>query len=181
MVHEKQAKSTRKRAPMIRCYSAKQLTIAEFDWPFQTALDENNRWVKMSRCIPWDELAEGYYRSLSATQGRPAKDARMVIGAVIIKHKLCLSDEETVRQIQENPYLQYFTGLPGYQMQAPFAPSLLVEIRKRMGQNVFEVFHGAIIDALEGAKAEQASRKKLQTRKTIQASEAWPAAGGSSG
>jgi len=150
---------------MIRCYSAKQLTIAEFDWPFQTALDENNRWVKMSRCIPWDELAEGYYQSLSATQGRPAKDARMVIGAVIIKHKLSLSDEETVRQIQENPYLQYFTGLPGYQMQAPFAPSLLVEIRKRMGQDVFEVFHGAIIDTMESAKAEQASRKKPQTRK----------------
>ncbi len=38
-----------------------------------------------------------------------------MIGAVIIKHKLCLSDRETVAQIQENPYLQYFVGLPGYQ------------------------------------------------------------------
>jgi hypothetical protein len=70
---------------------------------------------------PWDALAEGYYRSFSASQGRPAKDARLVIGAVIIKHKLCLSDEETVQQIQENPYLQYFVGLPGYQTQVPAA------------------------------------------------------------
>jgi hypothetical protein len=54
------------------------------------------------------------------TQGRPTKDAQLVIGAVIIKHKLCLSDEETVAQIQENPYLQYFVGLAGYQMKAPF-------------------------------------------------------------
>ena len=137
---------------MIRCHSQKQLTLAEFDWPFQTALDENNRWVKMAECLPWDELAEGYYQSLSAKQGRPAKSARLVIGAVIIKHKLCLSDEETVYQIQENPYLQYFVGLPGYQMEQPFAPSLFVEIRKRMGQGVFEIFHGVIIAALESTK-----------------------------
>jgi hypothetical protein len=44
------------------------------------------------------------------TQGRPAKNDRLVIGAVIIKHKLCLSDEETVLQIQENQYLQYLVG-----------------------------------------------------------------------
>ena len=143
---------------MIRCHSDKQLTLAEFDWPFQTALDGNNRWIKMSQCIPWDDLSEGYYQSLSVRQGRPTKEARLVIAAVIIKHKLCLSDRETVAQIQENPYLQYFAGLPGYQMQAPFAPSLFVEIRKRMGQEVFEVFHGAIIDAVEGAKKKKACR-----------------------
>ena len=118
---------------MIRSHSHNQLTLAAFDWPFQVALDEENRWVKLGNLIPWDALSESYYQSLNATQGRPAKEARLVIGAVIIKHKLCLSDEETVRQIQENPYLQYFVGLPGYQMQVPFVPSLLVEIRKTNG------------------------------------------------
>ena len=91
---------------MIRYRSHKQLSLAEYDWPFQTKLDENNRWVKLSECIPWDELAAGYYQGLSDTQGRPTKDARLVIGAVIIKHKLCLSDREAVAQIQENPYLR---------------------------------------------------------------------------
>ena len=148
---------------MIRYHSHKQLSLAEFDWPFQTALDESNRWVKMSQCIPWDALAEGYYQGLSTTQGRPLKDARLVIGAVIIKHKLCLSDEETVAQIQENPYLQYFVGLAGYQMEAPFAPSLLVEIRKRMGRGVFVIFQGAIIDALEEAKAKKASQSQAKS------------------
>ena len=138
---------------MIRTSSSKQLTIAEFDWPFDTALDKNNRWVKLSHCIPWDELAECYYQGFPAERGRPAKAARLVIGAVIIKHKLCLSDVETVQQIQENPYLQYFVGLAGYQQKAPFAPSLFVEIRKRMGATVFEGFHQAIIDAHEGKKA----------------------------
>ena len=157
-MHGKQANVNKKRASMIRSHSHRQLPLAEFDWPFQVALDVDNRWVRMSEIIPWDELAEGYYQGLSLTQGRPAKEARLVIGAVIIKHKLCLSDEETVRQIQENPYLQYFAGLAGYQMQAPFAPSLLVEIRKRMGQDVFEVFQGAIIDALESVKQKAKSQ-----------------------
>ena len=145
---------------MIRTQSSRQLSIAEFDWPFQTALDEQNRWVKMSDCIPWDELAEAYYKSLSSTQGRPTKDARLVIGAVIIKHKLCLSDRETVAQIQENPYLQFFVGLPGYQMEAPFAPSLFVEIRKRMGQTVFDVFYDAVIEAVEKSKQKSTLKKK---------------------
>lgn len=137
---------------MIRYCSSKQLTIAEFDWPFETALDKNNRWVKLSECIPWDELAESYYQGLSTERGRPAKDARLVIGAVIIKHKLCLSDVEAVQQIQENPYLQFFVGLPGFQQEEPFAPSLLVEVRKRMGPTVFEDFNRAIIEAHDGKK-----------------------------
>ncbi len=122
----------------------------------------------MSQSIPWDALAEGYYQGLSMTQGRPSKDARLVIGAVIIKHKLCLSDEETVAQIQENPYLQYFVGLAGYQMDAPFAPSLFVEIRKRMGQGVFEIFQGGIIDAVEKAKAKKKSQSQTKQSKSEQ-------------
>jgi hypothetical protein len=150
---------------MIRYHSQKQQSLAEFDWPFQTALDENNRWVKLSECVPWDELAEGYYQGLADTQGRPTKDARLVIGAVIIKHKLCLSDRETVAQIQENPYLQYFVGLPGYQMEAPFVPSLLVEVRKRMGKTVFDVFEAAIINSVESARA---GKTKTSVKKTDQ-------------
>jgi len=176
-MHGKQANPTKNRAPMIRYHSHKQLSLAEFDWPFQTTLDENNRWVKMSQCIPWDALAEGYYQGLSLKQGRPTKDARLVIGAVIIKHKLCLSDEETVAQIQENPYLQYFVGLRGYQMEAPFAPSLFVEIRKRMGQSVFDVFQSAIIDSVEEAKAK---RKKTTREKPDHDDEPPSASGGGS-
>jgi len=145
---------------MIRTTSSKQLTIAEFDWPFDTVLDKHNRWVKLAECIPWDELAESYYRGVATDRGRPLKDARLVIGAVIIKHKLCLSDVETVQQTQENPYMQFFVGLPGYQPTPPFVPSLFVEIRKRMGEAVFEGFHGAIVRAHEG---KQPTKPKPET------------------
>ena len=134
---------------MITYKSQRQLTLEGFETPFEVELDANNRWVKLSQCIPWDELASGYYQNLSSTHGRPAKDARLVIGAVIIKHKLCLSDEETVQQIRENFYLQYFVGFPSYQDKQPFAPSLFVEIRRRMGEQTFAHFHQSIINVME--------------------------------
>jgi len=148
---------------MIRYKCQKQMTLDGFVTPFQTALDKNNRWVKMSTCIPWDELAMGYYRGLSSDQGRPAKDARLVIGAVIIKHKLSLSDEETVKQIQENPYLQFFVGLPGFQTKQPFAPSLFVEIRRRMGEEAFKQFEQAIVDRIEKRSKQKTKRTKEKT------------------
>jgi hypothetical protein len=162
VVHKKQAKPTKNRASMIRSCSSKQLTLAEFDWPFQTVLDENNRWVKMEQCIPWDELAEFYYQGFYSQMARPAKDARMVIGAVIIKRELCPSDEETVLQIKENPYMQYFVGLSGYQLEAPFASSLFVEIRKRMGQSVFDGFHRVVVEAHDIEKAKKNPESEIQ-------------------
>jgi len=148
-MHENQASAHKNRALMIRIHSQTQLTLDGFETPFERSMDKNNRWVKLSTCIPWDELSNAYYQSFNASTGRPAKAGRLVVGAVIIKHRLKLSDEETVAQIQENPYLQYFCGLKGFSIQAPFAPSLLVEIRKRMGFDVFEQLHQAIIDQLE--------------------------------
>lgn len=96
---------------MIRIHSQTQMTLEGFEMPFEREMDKNNRWVKLSDCMPWDALADAYYQSFSVQMGRPAKDARLVIGAVVIKHKLKLSNEETVCMIQENPYLQYFCGL----------------------------------------------------------------------
>ena len=138
---------------MIRYTSENQLPLSGFETPFETTLDNNNRWVKLAQLIPWDELANAYYSSFHHSYGRPAKDARLVIGAVIIKHKLCLSDEETIEQIKENLYFQYFVGLKMFQTKAIFAPSLFVEIRKRMGEHVFSAFEQSIINAVSEEQA----------------------------
>jgi len=124
--------------------------------PFDTTLDDNNRWVKLAKIIPWDELATAYYSGFHSSHGRPAKDARLVIGAVIIKRKLCLSDEETIEQTCENLYFQYFVGLKMFQTKAIFVPSLFVEIRKRMGEQVFKLFEQSIIHAVSKEKAASA-------------------------
>ena len=130
---------------MIRYKSSRQLDLEGFVLPFGGRLKEDNRWVKWSQVIPWDELATVYYKTMNADQGRPCKDARLVIGSLIIKHKLNLSDDETVLQIQENPYLQYFVGFSSFRDEQPFAPSLFVEIRKRMGKEVFRGFEDVIL------------------------------------
>ncbi len=140
---------------MIRYKSDRQLSLEGFHLPFGGKLNPENRWIRWSKSIPWDDLAAGYYKSMSSTQGRPGKDARLVIGSVIIKHKLNLSDEETVLQIQENPYLQYFVGFSTYSDQPPFTPTLFVEIRKRMGGAVFSSFEQAILSSFDEKKKKQ--------------------------
>lgn len=147
---------------MIRYTSERQMSLEGFVLPFGGKLNPENRWVKLSARIPWDELAKGYHAKLSSDRGRPAKNARMVIGAVIIKHRLTLSDEETVMQIQENPYLQYFIGLSRYQEEPAFAPSLFVEIRRRMGIDVFAAFEKAILAEIEKTRKKGKAKDRNQ-------------------
>lgn len=137
---------------MIRYTSQNQQSLPGFETPFEQSLDPNNRWVKLGRVVPWDELAEIYGRRMSDGQGRPGKNPRLVIGAMIIKHKQRLSDEETVLQIQENMYLQWFCGYSSFSSEQPFAPSLFVEIRRRMGAEVFGQFEAALQARLESIK-----------------------------
>jgi IS5 family transposase len=71
---------------------------------------------------------------------------------MIIKHKLCLGDDETISQIQENPYLQHFVGFKGFCKKKAFAPSLFVKIRERMGPEVFALFEESIITRISAQK-----------------------------
>lgn len=145
---------------MIKYQSQKQLSIEEFDTPFQQKLNSANRWIKLSRIIPWDELSAIYHKAMSADQGRPGIDARRIIGAMIIKHKLVLSDEETVLQIQENAYLQYLLGYTSYEAEPVFSPTLFVEIRKRLGNDQFNEMSTAIINTAFGSKKGVAKKSK---------------------
>ena len=95
--------------------------------------DPENRWVKLSEIIPWDDIEEKYAELFPANCGMPAKPLRMALGALIIKEKCGFSDRETVEQIKENPYLQYFIGLEEFKIEAPFDSSLMVHFRKRLG------------------------------------------------
>jgi len=67
-----------------------------------------------------------YASSFDKEMGAPGKSFRMALGALIIKEKLGTSDRETVEQIQENPYLQYFIGMTSYSNKTPFDASMMV-------------------------------------------------------
>lgn len=114
-----------------------QLRFENFHLPFSGHLDPKNRWVILAQLIPWDMLETKYAtRFCSRRMGAPAKPVRMALGALLIKERCRYSDEETVEQIQENPYLQYFIGLPEFQIKPPFDSSLMVQFRKRLSAKV---------------------------------------------
>lgn len=77
--------------------------------------------------------------------GAGNKPAPMIIGALIVKHKINLSDEETILTIQENPYMQYMLGLSEYTEAPVFDLSLFVTIRKRLQISDLNGFTGALL------------------------------------
>jgi len=123
---------------MIRYKSSRQLSISEFTMPFEAKLDENNRWVVLSKIVPWEEFAWLYYKNFKSNRGAPTKDARLVLGVIIIKHIMKTDDRGVIEMIQENPYMQYFLGLEAFTYEQVMTPSLLVSIRKRIDLDVFE-------------------------------------------
>ena len=63
-------------------------------------LDKTNRWVALGDLLPWTELEKEYNSRLeNQKKGAGNKPARMIIGAMIIKHKLNLSDAETIKKL----------------------------------------------------------------------------------
>jgi len=83
--------------------------------PFGGTLDPENRWVLFATLMPSVEIEEAYAPQFSPPTEAPAKPARLAFGALFIKQQLGLNDEETVEQIRENAYMQFFLALPGIQ------------------------------------------------------------------
>ncbi len=66
----------------------------------------------------------------------PAKPLRMALESLMIQKQYGYSDRELLEQSTENPYYQYFIELPGFQNEQPFAPSLLVDFRRHLDDEV---------------------------------------------
>lgn len=115
-----------------------QMVIEDFVLPFEGKLNANNRWAKLAKIIPWEQIEKDYADLFPSHLGTVAKPLRMALGSLIIKERCCYTDRETVEQITENPYLQYFIGLEKYQLEPPFDPSLMVFFRKRLDQKVMK-------------------------------------------
>ena len=109
-----------------------QLQFEDFYLPFGGKLRSDNRWVVLSKLIPWQEIEQEYARNFEGRDtGNEAKKARLAFRALVINERLGLTDSETVLQIQENSYLQYFLGFPEYEDKPPVEHSSMVHFRKR--------------------------------------------------
>jgi len=135
--------------------------VEDFFLPFGGKLRSDNRWVILAKLVPWD-LAESFYcrRFSESGRGAPAKSARIALGALIIKERLGVSDEEAVEQIRENPYLQYFLGFREFRDEPPFDASMYVHFRKRFTLEELQQINEAIVRAGTGKDSGEDAKKE---------------------
>ena len=115
---------------MYRAKDRKTLPLFPELFPFGGKLNKNNRWLRISELIPWDELEEEYAEKFS-DMGRPAKDGQLVISLILLKHMTGLSDEGVVNAVVENPYMQAFCGFEKFVTEDILDSSTLAKMRKR--------------------------------------------------
>jgi len=132
---------------MYRKDDTNQLKFENFYLPFAGKLRSDNRWVILSKQIPWQQIEQQYSANFSDNNkvGCPAKSARIALGSLIIKERLGTTDRETVLQIAENPYLQYFLGFSEYKDEVPFDHSLMTHFRKRFSKNTLAEINESIV------------------------------------
>ena len=105
-----------------------------------SCLSKSNRWVRLADSLPWDKIEKEYNKRLrNVHNGAGNKPARMIVGALIVKHVENLSDAKTIQAIQENPYMQYLLGLPAFTEKPVFVPELFVLVRKRLDEKFFNM------------------------------------------
>jgi IS5 family transposase len=131
------------------------------DWLQQPQLDPNHWLVRLADRLPWDRIAETL-RQFYSLKGRLAKQVRMIVGLLVLKHLYELGDRVVVSGLQENLYWQYFCGvtLPRAvevetkdddeedEPPAPpklLHPTVLTKFRRRVGakglQQIEEIVH----------------------------------------
>ena len=156
---------------MYRKESKNQLSFEDFYLPFGGKLNGNNRWIKLSQLIPWEEFEDEYAQKFSSNgMGAPAKPFRMALGAEIIKRRLNITDEEVVEQICENPYLQYFIGFEGYRDEPPFDTSMMTYFRERLPLDMIARVNERVVEN-ENKKKEQSSPTTTTPHETGQSEE----------
>ena len=140
---------------MYRKEDTQQLKFENFYLPFGGKLRSDNRWVILAGQIPWQVIEQTYGQQFCDDNGAAAKPARMALGALIIKERLGVTDRETVDQISENPYLQYFLGLSEYTDKEPFHHSMMTHFRKRFDQAALSAINQSIVDQVMMPKQEK--------------------------
>ena len=126
-----------------------QHSFLDFNQPLGLHMDPENRWVKMADRIPWDEFERRYAALFESDTGKPAKPLRLALGCLIIQARYQYPDRELVEQLKENPYYQYFIGLPGYQEKAPVDASTLVLFRKRLTADILREANEYLLEEQE--------------------------------
>jgi hypothetical protein len=160
---------------MYRGEDSKQIYLEDFNLQFGGKLRADNRWVKLSKIMPWEKIEEIYARNFSLDSGATAIAARIAFGAIYAKEQEEWTDRETVQNFMENPYFQYFLGFKEFQNHPPFDSSMMVYFRKRFSNEAINEINETIF--LSAAR--EAELNKNDTAPTKSKDDEPPDQGGS--
>ncbi len=151
---------------MYKKENKEQKSFDNFNIPYISSnLDPNNRWVKLAKMMPWEMIESYYIKQFSNEKGAPAFSARIAFGAIFIRSFASFTDRETVQQIAENPYYQFFLGLKGYTVKPLFDYSMMPRFRKRFpSEFIDEVNEKIAVEAI--LSEDQKSSENIIENKT---------------
>lgn len=134
-------------------------SFLDFNQPLGLKMNPKNRWIIMADKIPWTKFEDKYASLFPSDTGNVAKPLRMALGSLIIQTKYGYADIELVNQLTENPYYQYFIGLPGYQEVEPFEASSLVAFRKRLSAEILMEANEYLLETVSSTKKDDDNDK----------------------
>ncbi len=150
---------------MYKAVTEHQITFYDFNQSCGMQLDKSNEWVLLAERIPWEQMEKEYAAMFPSKTGHPAISLRTALGSLIIQNRKQLSDRKLVKEISENPYLQYFIGNTRFEKEEPFRPTSLVAFRKRLDVRFLMRANDL---CLENAPETPAHDKKNESRRAKQ-------------
>ena len=95
-----------------------------FETPLSQQLDPSNMRVRRASDIPLVSIVYVYLNQMNNHAALASNiNLRIVLGALIVKHMLNISDEETIQMVTENLSIQYFLGYESFTSKSPFDSS----------------------------------------------------------
>lgn len=149
---------------MYKTVSNKQITLFDFNQSCGIQLNPENEWIQLADRINWADLETEYAKMFPSHTGCPAKPLRMALGSLIVQKRKNLSDRALVREIAENPYIQYFLGLDSFSATCPFTAPALVSFRKRLTLEFINIANESWLDEA-GSTAEHSDENESKRAK----------------
>ena len=119
--------------------------------PYGGEIDRNNRWIKLSEQVPWDNLEVIYLRYFNPKKHLVIKKSRLILGLMVGQMLMGQSDRTIIEYFHENPYFQYFCGQNSFVIKREkgiIHHSLLSKRRKRLGAEYMHHFEQEVIREL---------------------------------
>jgi len=138
-----------------------------FNSTLEEQINKNHPLYALSNVIDWNKFEVTFEKHYSKKMGAPAKEIRLMVGLLILKHLRDLSDESVVEQWSENVYYQYFCGEKIFNPKPPCEASELVHFRSRIGKAGLEMMleESIRIQNIESGKKESSNKKGNSSKK----------------